>query len=247
MEIDTEKKWRKRIGRFSPRQLEMIVSYMEQNTSLAQGKLSIEFSKSDRRQKWKELSEMLNAERFGPKKTSDQWRKTWNDQKALIRCKAAKIKNSGSITSHNGIRDRLTPIEERLLKLAGYMSSAEDNGSSVVSFSSVIETSVDTLPETVLPDLSTELATETSLNSFVEPKIEPDLQEPSKQGAETTLPTKTAEPTTKAVLQTEPVIESKIEIVLPEQRSENAACQQTPQNCYKRLRNDAERRNKIRR
>ncbi|XP_035205295.1 uncharacterized protein LOC118180295 [Stegodyphus dumicola] len=108
-----------------------------------------------------------------------------------------------------------------------------------------METSVDTAPETVLPDRSTELATETSLNSFIEPKIEPDLQEPRKQETETTLLVKTPEPKTKTVLQTESVIESQIEIESPEEQTENATCQQTPQNCYKRRWNYAERRRKI--
>lgn len=68
----------KRKPRLSARQLEILLSYMESNKALREGKINPFLSKADRKRKWCELAEILNEEGrlfSGAVKTPDQWRK----------------------------------------------------------------------------------------------------------------------------------------------------------------------------
>lgn len=63
--------------RIIPRQLEIIITFMERNTVLARGALSKEggpLGKQLTTHKWKELSDKLNAVPGGTVKTTEAWR-----------------------------------------------------------------------------------------------------------------------------------------------------------------------------
>ena len=72
--MDSKKTKRSLRKRISPDQLEYMVTFMEDNPDLKNGVLTQHFTKSDRKNKWEELSKSLNA-LVGSIKTPDLWKK----------------------------------------------------------------------------------------------------------------------------------------------------------------------------
>lgn len=64
----------RQINLSNKRQIEILLKYMENNQDLAKGYLNSENGKAKLKNKWKELSEKLNAN-GPPKKTVNEWRR----------------------------------------------------------------------------------------------------------------------------------------------------------------------------
>lgn len=76
--MELEETIKKKNARLSARQLDILLSYMETNKDLREGKINPHLTKVDRKRKWCELAEILNAEGrlfCSAVKTPDQWRK----------------------------------------------------------------------------------------------------------------------------------------------------------------------------
>ncbi|XP_015925573.1 uncharacterized protein [Parasteatoda tepidariorum] len=100
----------KRTGNIKPPQLETLISFMENHPNLAVGKKD-NLSPEKRKALWNDLYFQLNAVVGGTRKNLDQWKKSWNDQKAKTHAKAMKLIETGGNSTY------LTHLEERILKI----------------------------------------------------------------------------------------------------------------------------------
>lgn len=127
-----------RCSRISARQLDLMVTYMEANEDLRDGKLNSYFTKDERKRKWNELAKILNAEGSAVK-SAEQWKKSWNDQKGYARNKAAKIKSRSQTVKGIETDDVLTPMEERILSIAGCRPTLEERILSLTGYKPALD------------------------------------------------------------------------------------------------------------
>ncbi|XP_018394990.1 PREDICTED: uncharacterized protein LOC108773624 [Cyphomyrmex costatus] len=101
------------------KQREILLTYMESHRELLQGRLS---SKSESRRTmkdmWDDLANILNSSAEGPKKNSEEWRKSWNDWRMNVLKKETKRRNHSRGTGGGSpMKVNFTDIEEKLLEL----------------------------------------------------------------------------------------------------------------------------------
>ncbi|XP_015925575.1 uncharacterized protein [Parasteatoda tepidariorum] len=111
-------------ARIRPAQLEILVSFMELYPALAiaQGKQD-DIPAEKRKALWLELYHKLNSVEGCPNKTMERWKKTWTDQKTKTQIKAVRL------IQNNGHGTKLTPLEERILKILATSNKANPNDS----------------------------------------------------------------------------------------------------------------------
>ena len=65
----------KRSRKTTPRQFEIMADFILQHKESMEGKLSSKLTAKDKDSLWEELASLLNADGFGPQKSTDKWRK----------------------------------------------------------------------------------------------------------------------------------------------------------------------------
>ncbi|XP_054711808.1 uncharacterized protein LOC129221363 [Uloborus diversus] len=107
-----------RSKRTSQHQYEVMVAFLENHPELTIGKTTDSFTKADRHRLWQELADTLNKFPGGPRKSNQQWRKTWNDLKCSARAKA--IGNKRQHTENGSKTEHLTPLEKKVLTMSKF-------------------------------------------------------------------------------------------------------------------------------
>ncbi|KAI4461550.1 hypothetical protein MML48_5g00016716 [Holotrichia oblita] len=99
--------------------LQIMLDFMEENSTLATGSFAGPEGKKLQRKKWDELTLLLNGAGFG-ERSREKWQKTWTDLKSKSRSRAAQLKLQSNKTGGGEKESKeLTVIEERILALIG--------------------------------------------------------------------------------------------------------------------------------
>ncbi|RVE54127.1 hypothetical protein evm_001250 [Chilo suppressalis] len=111
-------------------QKRMLIELVNEDEELKRGKFSTSFTKKNASARWTIIAEKLNA-LVGAKKSPAEWRKTYQDKKALTKKKAAAIRRSANLTGGGLPPPPLEKEEEYLLQtisnaaLVGHTDSQE--------------------------------------------------------------------------------------------------------------------------
>ncbi|XP_073828524.1 uncharacterized protein [Musca autumnalis] len=117
-----------RCPRASMSQHAALLSFLESEKGLAEGKFAAMHGKETARKKWQEISEELNKIP-GAVKTSEQWQTVWRDLKSKTSSKFKTLKRERNATGNRPLtKGFLNPIEERVVGIVGwdYMMGNEE-------------------------------------------------------------------------------------------------------------------------
>ncbi|XP_073820932.1 uncharacterized protein [Musca autumnalis] len=106
-----------RCPRASIAQQSALLTFLESNKGLGEGKFAAMHGKESARRKWLEITEELNKIP-GAVKTSDQWQTVWRDLKSKTSTKFKTLKKERNATGNKPLtKGLLTSIEERFLQM----------------------------------------------------------------------------------------------------------------------------------
>ncbi|XP_073821429.1 uncharacterized protein [Musca autumnalis] len=118
MELTQQKK--SRCARASAAQHAALLTFLEAEKGLAEGKYVAMHGKEMARKKWQTIGEELNKIP-GAVKTAEQWQTVWRDLKSKSSTKFKTLKRERAATGNMPLsQGLLTPIEERVVGLVGW-------------------------------------------------------------------------------------------------------------------------------
>ncbi|KAG5880850.1 hypothetical protein JTB14_034259 [Gonioctena quinquepunctata] len=98
---------------------ELMVSFMEENPSLATGRFSGPNGRASLKMLWGELTQKLNALGYG-ERSPEKWQKTWTDLKYIIKKKATNYNTNLNATGGGPPTEApLNSYERRMLQILG--------------------------------------------------------------------------------------------------------------------------------
>ncbi|XP_063237338.1 uncharacterized protein LOC134539335 [Bacillus rossius redtenbacheri] len=98
-------------------QQKLMLEFMRKHPQLLSNKQSHSFNWRSKQELWRELTDVLNANGYGPIKTPGKWMKTWSDWKFVTKAKAARILQDSRGTRCTSTSESLADVEEQLMEL----------------------------------------------------------------------------------------------------------------------------------
>ncbi|XP_071570223.1 uncharacterized protein [Temnothorax nylanderi] len=120
MEI-TRKSGKSRQGRATQRQIEALITYLEEHPHVASGKFTTMNSHAQLQGSWEDLATFLNSlVPKGKEKDVKSWKTTWRDLKSKISEKVQKLRKGRAATGNNPIDIILSEVDKRILGIIGH-------------------------------------------------------------------------------------------------------------------------------
>ncbi|XP_025161361.1 uncharacterized protein LOC112590047 [Harpegnathos saltator] len=105
-----------RQGRATHQQIEALISYLEKNPHVAQGKFTTMNAKEHLQGSWEELTQLLNSMvPNGKAKDVKSWKTTWRDHKSKVSEKIQRLRKARASTRNKSINITITDFDKRIL------------------------------------------------------------------------------------------------------------------------------------